>query len=54
MSLLLPLGLVALIGLSIVIVLHMRHATPPILPFPTLRFWLAAEPDPIAQTRFRR
>lgn len=54
MSVLLPLGLIAVIGLPIVIVLHMRHATPPIQPFPTLRFWLAAEPDPIAQTRFRR
>lgn len=54
MSVLLPLGLIALIGLPIVVVLHMRHATPPVQPIPTLRFWLAADPDPIAQTRFRR
>ncbi len=54
MSVLLPLGLVALAALPIVVLLHMRHTTPPPRPVPTLRFWLAAEPERTEQTRFRR
>lgn len=54
MSLLLPLGLAALITLPIVVLLHMRHTTPTPRPVPTLRFWLAAEPEQTAQTRLRR
>jgi len=54
MSLLLPLGLAALVALPIVVLLHMRHTTPQVRPVPTLRFWLAAEPERTEQTRFRR
>lgn len=54
MSLLVPLGLVALVALPIVVLLHMRHTTPRQRPIPSLRFWLAAEPRRTEQTRFRR
>ena len=54
MSLLLPLGLAALVALPIVVLLHMRHTTPTVRPVPTLRFWLAAEPERTEQMRFRR
>lgn len=54
MSLLVPVGLLALIALPIIIVLHMRHTKPRLLQVPTLRFWLAAEPEPVQDMRFRR
>ena len=54
MSFLLPLGLAALVALPLVVLLHMRHTTPSVRPVPTLRFWLAAEPERTEQTRFRR
>lgn len=54
MSFLLPLGLAALVALPIVVLLHMRHTTPLVRPVPTLRFWLAAQPERTEQTRFRR
>jgi hypothetical protein len=54
MSLLAPLGLAALIALPVIILLHMRHITPPRRPVPTLRFWEAANPQPAAERRLRR
>ncbi len=54
MSFLLPLGLAALVAVPIVVLLHMRHTTPSLRPVPTLRFWLAAEPERTEQTRFHR
>lgn len=54
MSFLLPLGLAALVAVPIVVLLHMRHTTPTVRPVPTLRFWLAAEPERTERTRFRR
>jgi len=54
LTLLAPLGLGALIAIPAIILLHMRHTTPPVRPVPTLRFWLAAEPERTEQTRFRR
>ena len=54
MSLLAPIALVGLIALPLIILLHMRHTTPRTKPVPTLRFWLAAEPAPIHDTRLRR
>ncbi|HEU0113844.1 MAG TPA: VWA domain-containing protein, partial [Thermomicrobiales bacterium] len=54
MSLLVPLGLLALLSLPVIVVLHMRNVTPQPRPIPSLRFWLAAEPRTTEQTRFRR
>ena len=54
MSVLVPLGLAALVALPIVVLLHMRHTTPLVRPVPTLRFWLAAEPERTERTRFMR
>lgn len=54
MSLLVPAGLFALIALPIIVVLHMRHTKPRLLRVPTLRFWLAAAPEPVQDMRFRR
>ncbi|MEA2526021.1 MAG: hypothetical protein QOF73_3248 [Thermomicrobiales bacterium] len=53
-SLLAPLGLVALVGLPLVVLYHMRHTTPTVRPVPTLRFWLAAVDQQTEQARFRR
>jgi hypothetical protein len=39
MQLLAPLGLLALLGIPLVIFFHMRHTTPLERPVPTLRFW---------------
>lgn len=54
LSLLAPLGLLALVALPLIVVLHMRRTTPRLLPVPTLRFWLAAEPEQVQRTRWRR
>lgn len=54
MSLLLPLGLIALFALPIVVLLHMRHTSPRPKPVPALRFWLAAQPEQTEQLRLRR
>jgi hypothetical protein len=54
MSLLWPLGLLALIGVPAILLLHMRHTEPLVKRFPAIRFWVAAEPSPAPQTRFRR
>jgi|GEM_PF-1673249 len=54
LSLLAPLGLIALIGIPLVVLYHMRHTTPTVRPVPTLRFWLAAMEQQTEQVRFRR
>lgn len=54
LSLLAPLGLIALVGIPLVILYHMRHTTPTVRPVPTLRFWLAAMEQQTEQVRFRR
>ncbi len=54
LSLLAPIGLIALVGLPLVVLYHMRHTTPAVRPVPTLRFWLAAMEQQTEQTRFRR
>ncbi len=54
LSLLAPLGLLALAALPIIIVFHMRRTIPRPRPVPTLRFWLAAEPEQVRRTRWRR
>lgn len=53
-ELLLPLGLLALIGVPVVVLLHMRNTTPVARPVPTLRFWPAAEPERTERARLRR
>lgn len=54
LELLAPLGILGLIAVPVVVVLHMRHTTPLLRPVPTLRFWVAAQPERTEQTRFRR
>lgn len=54
MSLLLPAGLLALLALPVIVVLHMRHTKPRLRPVPTLRFWLAAQPEPVEEMQLRR
>ncbi|MDP9471593.1 MAG: VWA domain-containing protein [Chloroflexota bacterium] len=54
LELLVPLGLVALLGLPVVVLLHMRHTTPDPRPVPTLRFWQAAAQEQTERARFRR
>ena len=54
MSLLAPAALAALVAIPIILVLHMRHTTPPRRVVPSLRFWEAAQPRPSAERRFRR
>lgn len=54
LSLLAPIGLIALVGLPLVVLYHMRHTTPTVKPVPTLRFWLIAMEQQTEQTRFRR
>ncbi len=54
LSLLAPLGLLALVALPVILVLHMRRTTPRPLAVPTLRFWLTAEPEQVRRTRWRR
>src|SRR4051794_5327051 len=54
MSLLAPIGLAALVAIPLIIVLHMRHITPPRRPVPSLRFWEAANPRPAEERRLRR
>src|SRR5579884_744021 len=53
-ALLAPVGLVALVGIPLVVLLYMRHTTPLIRPVPTLRFWRAAHPEQSERLRFRR
>ncbi|MFT4039595.1 MAG: BatA domain-containing protein [Thermomicrobiales bacterium] len=54
MSLLAPLSLLALIGVPLVILFHMRHTTPPQRPVASLRFWQAADPRPAEERRLRK
>ena len=54
MSLLVPAGLLALLALPAIVILHMRHTKPRLRTVPTLRFWLAAQPEPVHETRWRR
>ncbi|HEY7035554.1 MAG TPA: VWA domain-containing protein [Thermomicrobiales bacterium] len=54
LSLLAPIGVIALVGLPLVVLYHMRHTTPVVKPVPTLRFWLAAVDQQTEQARFRR
>jgi hypothetical protein len=54
LQLLAPLGLLALIGIPLVIFFHMRHTTPLEKPVPTLRFWRLVAPAPTDDARFRR
>ncbi len=54
LSLLAPLGLLALVSVPVVVLLHMRHTTPREQPVPTLRFWLAVAPEQTDRTRFKR
>ena len=49
-----PLGLLALIGIPLVIFFHMRHTTPVEKPVPTLRFWQMVAPAPTDDARLRR
>jgi hypothetical protein len=53
MNILAPLGLIALIGIPLVILFHMRHFTPIERMVPSLRFWQAAEPTRTEDSRFR-
>ena len=54
LQILAPLGLAALIGIPLVVLLHMRRTTPRELPVPTLRFWLMAVREEAERTRWRR
>jgi hypothetical protein len=54
MTLLVPLGLTALVAVPLIILFHMRHTTPPRRPVPSLRFWEAANPQPAEERRLRR
>ena len=54
MSLLAPLGLLALLAIPAIIVFHMRDTTPRVLPIPSLRFWSVARPRETEQMRWRR
>jgi hypothetical protein len=54
MQLLAPLGLIALVGIPLVIFFHMRNTTPLERSAPTLRFWRQVTPAPTDEARFRR
>jgi hypothetical protein len=54
LQLLAPLGLLALVGIPLVILFHMRHTTPIERTAPTLRFWRTVTPAPTDDARFRR
>ncbi len=54
MSLLAPLSLLALIGVPLIVLFHMRHTTPPQRHVASLRFWQAADPRPAEERRLRR
>lgn len=54
MQLLAPLGLLALVGIPLVIFFHMRHTTPIERTAPTLRFWRMVAPAPTDDARLRR
>src|SRR5262245_6809550 len=54
LTLLAPIGLTALVGIPLVILLHMRNNTPKLRPVPTLRFWLLTLQEQRERTSFRR
>lgn len=54
MTLLAPLSLLALIGVPLIVLFHMRHTTPPRRYVGSLRFWQAADPRPAEERRLRR
>src|SRR6188508_3324575 len=53
MSLLAPLGLLALIGVPLVVLLYMRTTTPGARRMPSTRFWTQAVTPPSDTRRFR-
>src|SRR4029079_4163316 len=53
LSLLAPLGLLALLGVPLVILLYMRTTTPAARKIPSTRFWLQAVTPPSDTRRFR-
>lgn len=54
LSFLAPLGLAALVTVAIVIAIHMRRRTPPVLTLPSIRFWRPAPEDHAERNRLRR
>ena len=54
LSLLAPIGLIALIGLPLIVLFHMRNPTPVSREVPTLRFWRLAMREESQSERFRR
>ncbi|MGI9254041.1 MAG: vWA domain-containing protein, partial [Thermomicrobiales bacterium] len=54
MSILWPLGLLALAAVPSFVLLYMRHTEPRVRRFPAIRFWRAAEPTPTPESRFRK
>jgi hypothetical protein len=54
LQILAPLGLLALVGIPLVIFFHMRHTTPLERSVPTLRFWRQVTFVPTDEARFRR
>src|SRR5687767_3193287 len=52
-SLLNPLGLLAMIGLPIIVLLYMRTTTPTQRTLPSVRFWMALQSTPVETRRFR-
>ena len=53
LSLLNPLGLLALVGLPIIVLLYMRTTTPTQRRVPSIRFWMALQSTPVETRRFR-
>lgn len=54
LTLLVPIGLVALVALAAIVVIHMRRQTPPVLMLPSLRFWEPVAADSADKRRFRK
>jgi len=54
LTLMVPIGLVALVSLAAIIVIHMRRKTPPMIVLPSLRFWEPAIADSADRRRFRK
>ena len=54
LELLAPAGLIALLGIPLVVLFHMRQTTPVVRDVPTLRFWRLAVREEADQERFKR
>ncbi len=54
LQLLAPAGLIALLGIPLVILFHMRNTTPVERPVPSLRFWRLALQEETSLERFKR